>query len=197
MTESTLEKSVIIRAMCCYLSALSWLVMATIDLTVNLNSSLKQPSATIFWTLTLSIQLILAYVIPVAVWLLLRRTHPFVDLAGKSAINHLLTISIWSITICFLLFSIWLVGCGFLLLIISSYSRPGSTLPTEYRSLINLFELLGNFFAWIEGFFKVNFILFSLIMFAAIIHLPFSISAAFQTYKGKVHRCLIVFPLLR
>jgi uncharacterized Tic20 family protein len=197
MTGFTLEKSVRIRAMWCHLSTLSWLVMVTIDLIINLNLSLKQPSATIFWTLVLPCQLILAYVIPVTVWLFLRRTHPFVDLAGKSAINHLLTISVWSITICFLLFSIWLVGCGFLLLTISSYSRPGSTLPNEYQSIVNLFEILGDFFAWIEGFFKVNFILFSLLAIAAIIHLPFSIVAAFQACKEKVHRCFIVFPLLR
>jgi uncharacterized Tic20 family protein len=173
MTESPLRRSVKLRAMWCHLSALSWLVMATIDFAVNRELSRQQPPIWIDWRIVLPIQIALAYIIPLTVWLFSRRIHRFVDLAGKAAINYILTISIWSLAIGTLLFSLLVTICG------SYFFNPTRT------SLKELIEI---------------FLLFSLspaIVFFALPHLVCGIIAAAKASRGQFFHYLFSFNILR
>jgi uncharacterized Tic20 family protein len=172
MTESSLRRSVKLRAMWCHLSALSWLAMATIDFAVNRELSRQQARIWIDWMLVIPVQLALAYIIPLTVWLLSRRLHPFVDMAGKAAINCILTISIWSFAIGTFLFSLLVLVCKSTLFAYNSS-----------KALIEIFLLLAISLA---------------IVFFAVPHLILGILAARKAYRGKVFKYLsLSFRILR
>jgi uncharacterized Tic20 family protein len=105
-TPEPLSPKVRWQAIFCYL--VSWPSLVMILLLVANTNILSRNigiSQLVAWPLTM-------LVTPPLAWLLLRKNHPFIDSAGKTAVNLLLNLVVWSILIFLLVFFPLNIVCG-------------------------------------------------------------------------------------
>jgi uncharacterized protein len=104
------------RAVWCHLSGLTWLLLKIVSpLLFYASSLLYRSSSSVvgsLFSLWAIANLLLPFVIPIIVWRGNRSLHPFVDLAGKAAVNFILTISLLIVSLTLL--GVFMIGatCG-------------------------------------------------------------------------------------
>jgi uncharacterized Tic20 family protein len=153
------------RAMWCHLSGLTWLFLKLIGLLFFYVFSLLQLRDPFLGSLLMlwpGVDLILPFLVPSAVWLLNRRIHPFVDLAGKATLNVLLTMTVQISSLVLLGIFMLLTTCGMMSKGVSSATTNG--LLVTFSLIVALPILL-----------------------ILLTHIATTIYAAFRAQKGEVY----------
>jgi uncharacterized protein len=101
------------------------------------------------------------WLIPTIVWLTSRHLHPFVDLAGRTTINEVL--SVFLVGLCLIPLQVFLLGKG-----LSSIGTPDSSFQSKAESAVMLIAV-------------------TLTIIISITHFSLSIYAAVRAYRGEVY----------
>jgi uncharacterized protein len=112
---NSLSQEIRYRAMWCHLSGLTWLFIKPIGLLLLYGFTLLHLGDSVFGSMLILwnvADLILPFLIPIAVWRFNRRLHPFVDLAGKATVNFLFTITVQIVSLILLGTFMLLTTCG-------------------------------------------------------------------------------------
>jgi uncharacterized protein len=181
---NSLSQEIRSRAMWCHLSGLTWLLLKVVGFLLlytvsffysslssfSAGSPLIGGSLSSLWVIA---DLLLPYAVPIFVWRINRNSHPFIDIAGKAAINFIFTISLLIVSL--MLLGIFMVGatCGIFVTNISS-----------------------------SAMFNALFITFLLIIVLPIIlillfHVGATIYAAFRAYRGEVYSYPMTIKFLK
>lgn len=156
-----LDLKIRLLAMCCHLSGLICIPALAIYV----------PMLGLGATGSKIVALVLPWMIPTIFWLAARQSHPFVDLAGRTTVNEVL--SVFLVGLCLIPIQMFLLEKGLKGIGVSS----GSSLSNAES--------------------VVMFVAFVLTIVISITHFCLSINAALHAYKGEVYSYPVTIDFIK